>query len=295
MYITYNYFKQWNDNSEITDFKEFYKKFSNTREFGGDNYSNLDHLRKSRFINTLGHVYNIVLRKKPDSIVDIGCGDGINLPIANIFPDVKYYGVDYAEKTIEKATKDYPNIEFTVGDAFELPYEDNSFDIAILSSVLILYENEEDRIKLLSEAKRVLKSDGILVLNVWNDTFLLRNIHAYSRWKAKIKGEKIPEDFNGCHFNRSEILGMVKKAGMSVEERINTAELMGMMESIQYLNKNKFHRNFGKEQVNEKNLSQNIKEDLMNNSGIGYFNIVWTLGRIFPKQFSWMNIYVCKK
>ena len=35
MFIEYNYFRQHNNGEEINDHKEFYKKFSNEREFGG--------------------------------------------------------------------------------------------------------------------------------------------------------------------------------------------------------------------------------------------------------------------
>lgn len=97
MFISYNFFCQHNEEKEIQNYKEFYKKFSNTREFGG-NFTNFDHLKKNRFMNNIGHMSNIVLRQEPREILDIGCGDGINLPISRLFPNIRYEGIDYAEK-----------------------------------------------------------------------------------------------------------------------------------------------------------------------------------------------------
>ena len=55
MFFTYNYFKQHNNNVPITDYKSFYKEFSNKREFGGE-FTNFDHLIKNRFMDIFGHV-----------------------------------------------------------------------------------------------------------------------------------------------------------------------------------------------------------------------------------------------
>ena len=266
MFYSYNYFRQYNDNKEIKDHKEFYKHFSNTREFGG-NFTNMDHLVKNRFHNTIGHMYNVILRKQPESILDIGCGDGVNLPLANTFPQIRYEGIDYAEKTVEVAKKNYPKIYFKIGDAFDLPYENGQFDMAILSSVLILYRSESDRVKLINEAFRVLKKDGILVINVWNDTFMIRNSIRLSRVIGKIKKWNLPEDFMGCHFKYQDVVKMVQKTGFRITERICTAHLYGLLECLQYLNGRKYHREFGNEKIKEKVLPQCIKKDLLLTAG----------------------------
>jgi ubiquinone/menaquinone biosynthesis C-methylase UbiE len=295
MFYSYNYFRQYNNNNVIRNHKEFYKKFSNTREFGG-NYTNMDHLLKNRFQNTLGHMYHVILRKRPNRILDIGCGDGINLPLANLFPWIHYEGIDYAEKTVEAAKRDYPNIDFSVGDAFELPYEDGSFDMAIMSSVLILYKAEEERVKLLKEAYRILKPGGILVANVWNDTFIIRNTIRLSRIIGRIKGDKLPKDFMGCHFNYTDVKHMVSRTSFKIKERIQTAQLHGLLECLQYITRRKYHRDFGNESIKEKELPQCIKEDIYSQGGQSKTtDIYWGLYKIFENQFAWMNFYILEK
>jgi len=105
MFISFNYFRQHNEGKEIKNHKEFYKKFSNSREFGG-NFTNYAHLKKNRFVNTLGNMSNIILRQEPRTILDISCGDGVNLPLSRLFPNVEFFGIDYAEKTVEAAKRD---------------------------------------------------------------------------------------------------------------------------------------------------------------------------------------------
>lgn len=296
MFISYNYFRQWNNNKKIENHKDFYKKFSNEREFGGT-HTHMDHLVQNRFSNTLQHIYNAILRSHPKKILDIGCGDGVNLPLANIFPEIEYEGIDYAEQTIEAAKRNYPNIHFKVGDAFDLPYKDDSFDMAIISSVLILYKDETDRVKLLKEANRILKDNGILIINVWNDTFMIRNSIRLSRFLGKLNHDCLPQDFMGCHFSFNDVYNMVSKTGRyKIVERIQTAQLMGVLECARYINRSKYHRKFGKEQLETKKLPQNVKTDLLIQAGGNnkITSFLYGLMKINPNWFSWANIYILR-
>mgnify|MGYP000906966555 CR=1 FL=1 len=166
MFETFNYFKKYNDNKKIDDFKSFYRNFSNDREFGAA-FTNYDHLVKNRFSDSFQVVYNAALRKMPKKILDVGCGNGVNLPISKILP-IDYHGLDYAEKTIQAARKNYPKVTFHIGDAFNMKFKNETFDMLILSSVLILYKSKKDQIALINECMRVLKQDGILVLVMLN-------------------------------------------------------------------------------------------------------------------------------
>jgi ubiquinone/menaquinone biosynthesis C-methylase UbiE len=78
-------------------------------------------------------VSNAILRRQPKKILDIGCGAGVNLPLANQYRDIKYYGVDYAEKALEHSRSIYKEVDFRVMDAFDLKFEDNYFHMIIIS------------------------------------------------------------------------------------------------------------------------------------------------------------------
>ena len=200
MFYTYNYFRQHNEDKEIVNHKEFYKKFSNEREFGGG-FSHFDHLIKNRFMDIYGHMINIFLRKMPKDVLDIGCGAGINLPLSKYFDFVNYVGIDYAEKTLEHSRSIYPNIHFEVQDAFNLNPK-KKFDLSIISSVLILYKEENERLKLLENAKNILKDDGLVVAIVWKDSWLLKYSIKLSRIIAKIRKIKLPEDYGYSFYTK---------------------------------------------------------------------------------------------
>lgn len=297
MFKAYNYFRQYNNNEEIKDYKEFYKKFSNEKEFGSANFQHFDHLIKNRFMDIFGHLSNVVLRKMPESILDIGCGAGINLPLSKTYDFIKYYGVDYADKTLTHARQLYPNIDFSVMDAFNLSFEDKKFDMAIIASVLVLYEKLEDRLVILQNAQRVLKDDGVLVVIVWNETFLLKYSILLSRIIARIKNIPLPEDFLALYFKESEAINMFNKANFSVQQVIHTSSLYGALECTRYLNMSKYRRVFGKaegEHGTEK--EQNILMDLQKSSNsktlISFF---YYLSKLCPKWLAMFSIYILKK
>ena len=103
---------------------------------------------------------------QPDTnskVLDIACGKGRT----SVYLAKKYgcrvVGIDILENSIEEAKK-YARknrvehlVSFQVADAQNLPFETNEFDYTIAQAMLILVE---DKIKVMREAKRVLKPGG---------------------------------------------------------------------------------------------------------------------------------------
>lgn len=295
MFETFNYFRQYNENQEIQDFKSFYRDFSNSREFGG-NFTNYDHLVKNRFCDNFQVVYNAVLRKMPEKILDVGCGNGVNLPISKMLP-VEYHGLDYAEKTIETARKNYPGVHFHVGDAFNMQFENASFDMVILSSVLILYKDKKDQLKLIRECLRVLKPNGVLVLVVWNAAPLLYVSIKLSRLFGRLYKEKLPMDFNGVHFSRAEIARLISEADCKVSESVLTSSGYGVLESVRYLNFAKYRRKFGTAESEAFVHPQSIGEDLAKQAG--RFRpltcLFYKISKVMPSAFAFFSVNLIEK
>ena len=101
----------------------------------------------------------------------------------------------------------------------------------------------------------------------------------------------------GCHFKPGDVKSMTDKAGGAIVERIQTAQLFGVLECAQYINRRKYHRAFGKESFQKKKLPQNIKKDLFEQAGGNPWitAILYRLNKLFPNQFSWYNIYILEK
>lgn len=74
-------------------------------------------------------------------------------------------GIDFSPKMVEVARKTFPNVEFRVADAAELPFEDGSFDAVVMGYALFMISEPA---KALSEAQRVLVSGGKIACSVWD-------------------------------------------------------------------------------------------------------------------------------
>lgn len=82
-------------------------------------------------------------------VLDLGCGSGIYTNYLSSSHQV--VGVDIQEKFIQQARQKYPSLDFQVASAYELPFNDNKFDTAVLFDLL---EHLDDR-RALKETARV--------------------------------------------------------------------------------------------------------------------------------------------
>ena len=101
-----------------------------------------------------------------EKVLDLGCGNGRLYELLRA-RKADYYGIDVSEKLIEIAKSHYPDAKFQVADALNLPFSDNFFDRVFSIAVFHHIPSEKFRLRFLSEAKRVLRPGGSLVLIVW--------------------------------------------------------------------------------------------------------------------------------
>jgi len=98
-------------------------------------------------------------------VLDIGCGDGSLLLLLQKFFNIQGVGIDISEEAIISGEDNGLNelgIELKLGDHRNLSsIQDNSFDIVLSFGVI---EHLEEYLLAINEARRVLKTNGILVL-----------------------------------------------------------------------------------------------------------------------------------
>jgi demethylmenaquinone methyltransferase/2-methoxy-6-polyprenyl-1,4-benzoquinol methylase len=97
--------------------------------------------------------------KRNEKVLDLGCGDGLNVNLLYKSGIKKIVGVDIAPELIKNAKKLTPKAKFYISSAEKLPFKNESFNVVLVDSVfhhLMKYE------KALSEIKRVLKRNGRL-------------------------------------------------------------------------------------------------------------------------------------
>ncbi|MFH1966811.1 MAG: class I SAM-dependent methyltransferase [Patescibacteria group bacterium] len=107
------------------------------------------------------------------TVADFGCGNGhFSIPLAKAIPKGKIYALDVIKETLE-AVKSQANLEgieniITVHCNLEIlgssKLENDSVDLVLMRNILFQSQKKEEIIK---EAKRVLKSEGQLILLEW--------------------------------------------------------------------------------------------------------------------------------
>lgn len=98
-------------------------------------------------------------------VLDFGCGPGtISVGLAQAVDPGEVHGIDIEASQIDLARSaaqagGHANATFHVGDVTDLPFDDNSFDVAHCHAVLM---HVPDTQATLAEVKRVLKPGGII-------------------------------------------------------------------------------------------------------------------------------------
>jgi SAM-dependent methyltransferase len=152
-------------------------------------------------------------RIKPgDTVVDLGCGGGIDCFLAakQTGPTGRVIGIDFTEAMIAKARMNalkggYTNVDFTLGDIEQLPLADSSVDVVISNCVINL---APDKQKVFREAWRVLKPGGILCVS---DIVLLAELTPEQR-----NDEVLIAGCVGGALLKEKYLELVRQAGFTV-------------------------------------------------------------------------------
>ncbi len=129
-------------------------------------------------------------------ILDMGCGDGFfTLHFWDKGHPKSMIGIDAAEQAIRSANKnkgDKP-IQFLVGDVHHLPWEDNSFDLVLIQSIL---HHDNDPKDMIREAFRL--APAILIHEPNGNNPGLKVIEKISPYHRK-HGEK---SYSSSQFNQ---------------------------------------------------------------------------------------------
>src|SRR4051794_21909750 len=108
-------------------------------------------LRLERCLNAIRDVHG--------DLLEIGCGAGRNLrAFAGYRPDLRLHGMDISQIALNEARQMGGPIEYALGDALNLPFPDNSFDIVVLFDLL---EHVTDVGRAVAEIARVLRPGGV--------------------------------------------------------------------------------------------------------------------------------------
>jgi ubiquinone/menaquinone biosynthesis C-methylase UbiE len=155
------------------------------------------------------------------SLLDCGCGVGsITLDLAAHVAPGQVVGVDMDDGQLDVARKEAErrgigNIRFEVGNLYELPFEDASFDAVLAHTVLV---HLRDQPKALRALRRVLKPGGVICVS---DDDLSTHVYAPpGRAMAKVRElmVRVLEYNGGSPFYSRNLRALLLDAGFTRTE-----------------------------------------------------------------------------
>ncbi|MDF1527115.1 MAG: class I SAM-dependent methyltransferase [bacterium] len=136
--------------------REFYENFHKKQRFPW--------ISRAMQAERLSVISKLIQRFSTDrharNVLLVGCGSGDDMSL-----DPNAFGIDLSMKSLGNTKTRFSSSRVLQGDAQVLPFIENSFDLIICSEVI---EHLPHRELFLSEAHRVLKKGGILILTTPN-------------------------------------------------------------------------------------------------------------------------------
>lgn len=110
-----------------------------------------------------------VAMRQPSCLLEIAAGTGVvtrHLASA-LAPEVRIVATDLNQAMLDRAAAVGTTrpVEWRQADATQLPFSDESFDVVVCQFGVMFFP---DKPKAFSEAKRVLRSGGTFIFNVWD-------------------------------------------------------------------------------------------------------------------------------
>lgn len=154
-------------------------------------------------------------------LLDVGCGNGRLYEFLKAEP-VNYTGIDNNRAFLKIAKQKYPDAKFRYADAVKLPFFAKSFDTVWCIAVLHHLPTKTLRLKACKEIARVLKTNGKLMITVWNlwqkkyHKFINKKTHnALIPWNNKLNRYYYA-------FKPAELKILLKQAGFTFVKNIKS-------------------------------------------------------------------------
>ena len=194
------------------------KEFTKAAKIYDQDYSGIYQTCKKNYPDILEEV------KKEDfeSLLDVGCGTGeVIYLLSHDLPNKQYVGLDLTPAMIDACNaKNIEGAKFIVGDAENLPFDENSFDIILCSESFHHYPSPNDFFK---SIYKVLNPGGKLILR---DYIAEGGLNYFANHIEMPLANKLGHGDVGVH-TKAKLEKMIKDANLTLES-IKTYKLVKM-------------------------------------------------------------------
>jgi SAM-dependent methyltransferase len=131
-----------------------------------------------------------------DSVLDIGTGTGILIPLIREYSPAHIYANDLSEAMLEFVRTHYPSVITAQGDVADLALADASIGVAFINAC---YPNIIDKHKTFTNLRRMLRPGGRLIIS-----------HPLGRSFVEILKKNVPfplDDFPAAETEATELFG----------------------------------------------------------------------------------------
>ena len=143
-------------------------------------------------------------------VLDVGCGPGHYLrSLRRLDENIDYTGMDITEYYIKQAKKAFANVPFYLGDIYNIPFDDNSFDIVLCSNVLLHLPPFPK--KAISELLRVSSKYTVIRIPFGENNYIIKECKSidgegnpvdwyYLNLYTEQYFKKMMDDIGSCHY-----------------------------------------------------------------------------------------------
>lgn len=187
----------------MNEIEKYYNKFNEHKRL-------ISRHGQVEFAVTMKYIKECIGNRTNLKVLDIGAGTGrYSFALAELGHDVT--AVELVKKNLSVLKENFPHITAVQGNALNLKkFKDESFDITLLFGPMYHLFIEEDKLKALSEAKRVTKKGGhILVAYLMNEYAVITYAFKEGNLKKCIEENKLSRDFQ-CVTNEKDLYSYIR-------------------------------------------------------------------------------------
>lgn len=182
---------------------KYYNKFNEDKRLNSK-YGQIE------FITSLKYIHEYLNKMECPKIMDIGAGSGrYSVTLAEEGYDVT--AVELVKHNLRMIEKKSDKVKAYQGNAIDLSkFQDESFDLVLLFGPMYHLCDKESQIKALSEAKRIAKKDGIImVAYCMNDFAVITHGFKDNKIKECIDNNMLDENFH-CLAKPTDLYNLVR-------------------------------------------------------------------------------------